>query len=105
MSEENMEETVAVKPVETAEVKPAEAVAIKSIKIKYQVVSVEKAATPEGLPGDNWHRYVIGQGTSKIEGIKPGTLKAVTEHAETVAEDLNSRTGRGGSTYAPPKRT
>lgn len=76
-----------------------------SNKIKYSVITVEKAATPEGMPGNNWHRYVIGQGTSKIEGIKPGTLKAVTEHAEAVAEDLNSRTGKGGSTYAPRKKT
>lgn len=73
-------------------------------KIKYRVVSVEKTTAPEGLPGDNWHLYVIGQGTSRIEGKKPGSLKAVTLHAETVTEDLNSRTGRGGSTYAPRKR-
>jgi len=72
---------------------------------KYRVVTVEKTAAPEGMPGDNWHRYVIGQGNSSIEGKKPGTLKAVTLHAETVAEDLNSRTGKGGSTYAPRKRT
>ena len=56
------------------------------------------------MPGDNWHRYIIGQGGSKIEGIKPGTLKAVTLHAETVAEDLNARAGKGGSTYAPRKK-
>ncbi len=71
---------------------------------KYQVVSVVKTDPPEGMPGDNWYRYVIGEGGSKIEGLKPGSLKAVTRHAETVAEDLNARTGRGGSTYAPRKR-
>jgi len=71
---------------------------------KYHVVSVEKTTPPEGLPGDNWHSYVIGQGSSRIEGKKPGTLKAVTEHAETVVEDLNARKGRGGSTYAPRKK-
>ena len=71
---------------------------------KYHVVSVEKTTAPEGLPGDNWHRYVIGQGSSRIEGVKPGTLKAVTQHAETVVEDLNSRKGRGSSTYAPRKK-
>ncbi len=75
-----------------------------SNKIKYHVVTVEKITPPEGMPGDNWHRYVIGQGNSKIEGNKPGSLKAVTEHAETVTEDLNSRMDRGGSTYAPRKR-
>ncbi|MFO7604262.1 MAG: hypothetical protein R6X06_10685 [Gammaproteobacteria bacterium] len=73
-------------------------------KPKFNVISVEKASPPEGMPGDNWHRYIIGQGGSKIEGIKPGTLKAVTLHAETIAEDLNSRAGRGGSTYAPRKK-
>lgn len=74
-------------------------------KLKYQVVSVEKITPPEGMPGDDWHRYVIGQGSSQIEGKKPGTLKAVTQHAEAVAEDLNLRKGGGVSTYAPRKRS
>jgi hypothetical protein len=71
---------------------------------KYRVVSVEKTEPPEGMPDGNWHRYIIGQGSAKIEGLKPGTLKAVTEHAETVAEDLNSRAGGGNSAYAARKR-
>lgn len=78
--------------------------AYDSSKLKFQVVTVEKTTPPEGMPGDNWHRYVIGQGTSKIEGKKPGTLQTVTQHAETVAEDLNLRMDRGGSTYAPRKK-
>ena len=73
-------------------------------KAKYQVILVEKAPAPEGLPGDNWHRYVIGEGGSKIEGLKPGSLKAVTEHAKFAAEELNSRSAKGRSTYAPVKR-
>ena len=77
---------------------------VEAIKIKYKVITVEKTLPPVGMPGDNWHRYVIGQGTSKIEGKKPGTLKAVTQHAEAVAEDLNLRAGKGGSTYAPRKK-
>jgi len=71
---------------------------------KYRVVTVEKTTPPEGLPGDNWCRYVIGQGTSKIEGKKPGTLEDVMQHAETAVEELNSRSGKGGMTYAPRKR-
>lgn len=71
---------------------------------KYNVVTVEKIETPEGMPGNNWHRYVIGRGNSKIEGTKPGTLKSVTEHAESVAEDLNSRAQKGGSYFAPSNR-
>jgi len=66
----------------------------------YRVVNVEKTEAPDGMEGDNWHLYVIGRGNSKIEGKKPGTLNQVTEHAETVAEDLNSRAGaKSGSIY------
>ncbi len=72
-------------------------------QLKYHVVTVEKISPPEGMPGNNWHRYVIGQGNSRIEGKKPGTMKAVTEHAEMIVEDLNSRKGRGKSVYAPRK--
>jgi len=74
-------------------------------RLNYRVISVEKTTAPEGMTGDNWHLYVVGQGTARIEGKKPGTLKSVTEHAEAFAEDLNSRTGKGGSTYAPRKKT
>jgi len=71
---------------------------------KYRVVSVEKSAPPEGMPDGDWHRYVIGQGGSKIEGFKTGSLQTVTEHAETFAEDLNARSANGYSVYAARKR-
>ena len=71
---------------------------------KYKVVTIEKIKQPEGLPGDNWYEYVIGSGGSKIVGKKPGTLKSVTAHAEAVADDLNERNQRGGSTYAPRQK-
>jgi hypothetical protein len=73
-------------------------------RLKYNVVSVEKTTAPEGMTGDNWHLYVVGHDNARIEGKKPGTLKSVTAHAEAFAEDLNSRTGKGGSTYAPRKK-
>ena len=67
---------------------------------KFRVVSVEKTDPPEGMSDGHWHRYVIGQGSSKIEGIRNGSLKAVTQHAETFAEDLNARATKGYSAYA-----
>lgn len=70
----------------------------------YQVVSVEKTDPPEGMPGNNWHRYVIGRGITKIEGYRPGTLKAVTKHAQECADDLNARAFKGYSAYAPRKQ-
>ncbi len=75
------------------------------VKPVYQVVTVEKIDTPDGMPGSNWHRYVIRRKNSEIEGMKPGTLNSVTAHAESVAEDLNLRAGGLASAYAARKRT
>ena len=66
----------------------------------YHVESVEKIAPPAGMPGDDWHRYIIGRGNSKIEGLKPGSLHDVRQHAETVADNLNERANKTISTYA-----
>lgn len=76
----------------------------KSLKEKFRMIEVEKISPPEGMPGNNWHRYVIGQGRSRIEGMKPGTLKAVTQYAEEFAENLNSRASGKYSSYAPRKK-
>lgn len=77
-----------------------------SEKPVYKVETVEKIAAPEGMPGSNWHRYVIRRQNSEITGMKPGTLKSVTQHAESVAEDLNLRAGGlASSTYAARKTT
>jgi len=72
--------------------------------IRYRVMSVRRTSTPEGLPECKWYRYVIGQGRSKIEGLRPGTLEAVTEHANTVANDLNDRNTKGFSYSVTHKR-
>jgi len=104
--------TVTNAMAENAEVTNAEASATETdevnakpkVESKYRVESVEKIEPPEGMPAGNWHRYVIGQGGSKIDGLKPGTLKAVTEHAESVATDLNLRATGGNSTYAARKQ-
>ncbi|MEJ2361115.1 MAG: hypothetical protein P8Z75_06770 [Gammaproteobacteria bacterium] len=71
---------------------------------KYRVMSVKKTRPPEGMPDVPWHRYVIGYGQGKINGMKPGTLNAVTQHAQAVAESLNQRAKCKGSIYAPRSR-
>ena len=71
---------------------------------EYRVVSVEKTDPPPGMPTGNWYRYEISQGESKISGCKSGSLKAVTQHAESFAEGLNARSVKGYSAYAPYKR-
>lgn len=71
---------------------------------KYRLISVEKTDPPEGMPDGNWYRYVIGQGRSKIEGMRLGTLKGVTRHAEEYAENLDTRTTIGYSAYVARKQ-
>ena len=73
-------------------------------KNPYKVIEIEKIETPEGMVGDNWYRYVIDYGKSQIEGKKPGTLKVVKQHAESVAEDLNTRNVTLGNTGAYAQR-
>jgi hypothetical protein len=70
---------------------------------KYRVISVEKTDPPAGMEGGNWFHYIIGQGSSKIEGRRLGTLKAVTRHAEEFAENLNMRGTKGYSAYSSRK--
>ena len=70
-------------------------------RIRYNVELVEECGAPDGLEGDNWYRYVIGEGRDRIEGKQPGTLSSVTRYADGFAEELNSRNARGGSLFKP----
>jgi hypothetical protein len=61
--------------------------------VEYKLLSVEKTDPPPGVEDGSWYRYVVGRGDSSLEGKRRGTLKQVSEHAETLAADLNSRRG------------
>lgn len=80
-----------------AEISEHEAVNDEVVRRKFNVVNIEKISTPDGMVGDNWYQYVVGQGTSEIKGLTMGTLKQVTEHVNKVADDLNERS-RGKKT-------
>ena len=73
-------------------------------EVEYNVLSVEKIDPPAGLEGANWYRYVIGRGSSTMVGNRRGTLKQVTEHAKTLASDLNARSGRNGKSLWAPRQ-
>jgi len=66
----------------------------------FWVANIEKTPTPEGMSGDNWYKYQIGEGESAINGMRSGSLKSVTEYAEEFAANLNERTLLGYSAYA-----
>lgn len=82
-----------IRPVEEIDTKISEHAPINDevIKRKFNVMNIEKISTPDGMVGDNWYQYVVGQGSSEIKGLTMGTLKQVTEHANKVADDLNDR--------------
>ena len=82
-----------MKPVEKIDTEISEHDPINDevVKRKFNVMSIEKISTPDGMVGDNWYQYVVGQGSSEIKGLTMGTLKQVTEHANKVADDLNDR--------------
>lgn len=76
-----------------------------SVREKYRVESVVKADAPEGMDGDDWHQYTIVYGKTSIQGLKPGSLFSVTQHAEEFAENLNERTSRyGNQAYRSKKK-
>lgn len=75
-----------------------------SFATKYQLESIEETNPPEGINTGIWYSYIIGRGTSKINGAKLGTLRSVTEHAESVVEDLNERANKHGSIYVSRTR-
>jgi len=72
----------------------------------YQVASVEKTNGPAGAEGDDWYRYVLASGPSKITGFHRGSLEEVTEYATDCAAAFNMRSVKGkvSRTMAIPKK-
>ena len=67
---------------------------------RYEVVSVEKAVMPTGTDGNDWYRYVLSSGRSRITGFHRGSLDEVKEYASNCVEEFNLRSIRGKSTRA-----
>jgi hypothetical protein len=63
----------------------------------YKVASVEKAAMPAGTQGDDWYRYVLSSGSSRITGFHRGSRVEVEEYAIHCAEEFNLRSSKGKS--------
>ena len=57
----------------------------------YEILSVQRAETPPGAEGANWHHYVIVQGSNTIRGYRQGNLKAVKSAVEEIVVLLNER--------------
>lgn len=60
-------------------------------KLDYTVISITKISSPYCINDEPWYRYIIGRSDNCIKGMRQGTFDEVTEHAECLADDLNSR--------------
>jgi len=73
----------------------------------YQIDSVTPAEPPTGMEGDDWHCYIITQGTNSIRGYRQGKRRAVMTAVEEIVAQLNERRfGKRGKAkkVAPAKK-
>jgi RNA recognition motif-containing protein len=71
---------------------------------RFEVTEVKKVEGPGGSGGNDWYRYVLSQGASRITGFHRGTLEEVTEYAVECGAAFNERNQSGRSTYAYARR-
>ena len=73
---------------------------------RYEVTEVEKVDGPGGADGDDWYRYVLARGDSRITGLHRGTLAEVMEYTAECAAAFNERNLRGKARrpLAPPQK-
>ncbi len=73
---------------------------------RYMVKTVEKTDAPAGCEGNNWYRYVLERNGSTLVGQRRGTLSQVTDYAEELAREANSRRGgKGPSQWSTRSKT
>jgi hypothetical protein len=60
----------------------------------FRVESIVEAPAPLGSEGV-WHRYIIVQGTNRIDGLRAGTHSEVSLHVEGLVAQLNERFRKG----------
>ena len=77
-----------------------------SLRCHYQVSMVEKASAPDGAKGNDWYRYILSSGSSRITGFRCGSLAEVREYATSCADDLNLRgiSGKSARAMVPSKK-
>jgi len=61
----------------------------------FELVSIRSVEAPRGATGDDWYRYVIGQGVNEIVGFRAGERVDVTAAVEGIVERLNDRRRQG----------
>lgn len=57
----------------------------------YKIDSVTPSDPPAGMEGEDWHCYIIMQGTNSIRGYRQGKRRAVMTAVEEIVAQLNER--------------
>jgi hypothetical protein len=87
-----------------AAVDKANRIAQRVMPRPFKVASVEKIDPPNGAQGSDWHRYVLDNSRSQVNGLRRGTRKDVMAYAAQCAEQLNVRGLTAQSIWAPRGR-
>jgi hypothetical protein len=74
--------------------------AMRRPALNYSVVLVESVPPPQGDTEQEWHRYVLEAGRSRIVGIHCGSYDDVTAYATECAANFNARSLTGKNTLA-----
>jgi hypothetical protein len=92
---------------QTSNLGPAEQVSLQDnatpshlIKPQFVVDSVAKVAEPNGGTGDDWYRYELAGGLTRITGYHRGSPEEVMAYAQNCAQDFNLRNATGKSSRA-----
>jgi RNA recognition motif-containing protein len=85
-----------------ASTQPNAANANNHVRQIYRLASVEKVVGTELVPADrDWYRYTLTSGSSRITGLRCGTMAEVTEYAVNSAEAFNLRNSINGNRSSP----
>lgn len=57
----------------------------------FELISIQKAAAPNGGEGNDWFSYRIAQGSNTITGYRQGSLSAIKESLQEIIVGLNER--------------
>jgi RNA recognition motif-containing protein len=73
---------------------------------RFEVIEMEKVDGPGNADGDDWYRYVLARGRSRITGFHRGTWEEVSAYAAECAEAYRERNQRRKASrpLAPPRK-
>ncbi len=69
------------------------------LPMNYSLIEVEIAENPVGDEKEDWCRYVLVRGASKITGYHRGTVMETTNYANGYLAQINSRNQYNKSKY------